>query len=452
MKKLLSFLALFLCISKPDANVAHAQQGWILQSSPVPDPLGRIYFANLSEGWIAADGGVVLHTTNGGADWLIQDPEPTDPIRFLSSPGVPLSFINATTGWLIGTVGGLFSPNGAVLYKTTNGGAAWSRQDLTPWTNGFTVQFIDANNGWAIVGTGTFPDISGAIIHTTDGGSTWSSQLTADRKVAVLSFIDVNNGWIALDSLDSSGDLIPPLEILHTANGGTTWSSQLLENTGDGYNDIQFTDLNNGWVIGNSATMLRTTNGGVNWNPISNTGVPPGSDNVGLFFLDANTGWVGNQLSGNSPIVLHTTDGGSFWTMQNPIVQFKVFSIYFVDGDNGWLSADFGGIAHTTNGGGTTSVRDEDQSEVPPHFALEQNYPNPLNPTTTIKFELPRAGPIVLKVYDMLGREITTLVNDERSQGTYEVHFDATGLSSGVYVYRLQAGIFVETKRLILLK
>ena len=85
-------------------------------------------------------------------------------------------------------------------------------------------------------------------------------------------------------------------------------------------------------------------------------------------------------------------------------------------------------------------------------YALEQNYPNPFNPSTQIRYQVPGASVVRLAVYDVVGREVSVLVNDRREAGVYEVRFDATNLASGVYFYRLQAGTFVETKRLLLLR
>jgi hypothetical protein len=83
---------------------------------------------------------------------------------------------------------------------------------------------------------------------------------------------------------------------------------------------------------------------------------------------------------------------------------------------------------------------------------LNQNYPNPFNPTTRIKYSVPQSSNVVLKVFDILGNEIETLVNEEKSIGIYEVQFDARGISSGVYFYTLTAGNFVENKKMMLLK
>jgi hypothetical protein len=89
---------------------------------------------------------------------------------------------------------------------------------------------------------------------------------------------------------------------------------------------------------------------------------------------------------------------------------------------------------------------------LPQIFKLYQNYPNPFNPTTKIRYSVPRSSNVTIKVYDILGNEIATLVNGEQEAGTYEVEFDAAILPSGIYFYKLQAGLFVETKKMILLR
>jgi hypothetical protein len=83
---------------------------------------------------------------------------------------------------------------------------------------------------------------------------------------------------------------------------------------------------------------------------------------------------------------------------------------------------------------------------------LSQNYPNPFNPTTTINFSIPKSGFVTIKVYDVLGREVTTLVSQELSAGNYKQQWNANRMPSGIYFYRLQSGSFTETKKLILLK
>ena len=94
----------------------------------------------------------------------------------------------------------------------------------------------------------------------------------------------------------------------------------------------------------------------------------------------------------------------------------------------------------------------DDANDLPIKYELNQNYPNPFNPSTTIKYQIPELSFVIVKVYDVLGGEVATLVNEEKPIGNYEVEFDATGLSSGIYFYRLKAGDFVETKKMILMK
>ena len=91
-------------------------------------------------------------------------------------------------------------------------------------------------------------------------------------------------------------------------------------------------------------------------------------------------------------------------------------------------------------------------SELPSGFRLEQNYPNPFNPSTIITYSIPRGSFVTLKIYDILGNEIATLVNEEEPAGNYKINFNGNRLSSGVYFYRIQAGDLIATKKLILIK
>ena len=93
-----------------------------------------------------------------------------------------------------------------------------------------------------------------------------------------------------------------------------------------------------------------------------------------------------------------------------------------------------------------------EQELLPTTYGLNQNYPNPFNPTTVIRYQIPVSSMVSLKVYNVLGQEVATLVSEEMKPGRYEVAWDATGFASGVYFYRLQAKDFVDTKKLILLK
>jgi CubicO group peptidase (beta-lactamase class C family) len=100
----------------------------------------------------------------------------------------------------------------------------------------------------------------------------------------------------------------------------------------------------------------------------------------------------------------------------------------------------------------TVSIRPLEDNGLPKDFTLRQNYPNPFNPTTTIKYSIPQSSKVVIKVYDVLGNEIETIVNEEKPAGTYELTWNAENLPSGVYFYQFKAGSYVNTKKMLLLK
>ena len=95
---------------------------------------------------------------------------------------------------------------------------------------------------------------------------------------------------------------------------------------------------------------------------------------------------------------------------------------------------------------------DEERELLPLDFSLQQNYPNPFNPVTTIRYSIPKSAQVSLKVYDVIGNEIKTLVDQEQNPGNYSIHFIANNLASGVYFYRIQANDFIATKKFVLLK
>ncbi len=117
-----------------------------------------------------------------------------------------------------------------------------------------------------------------------------------------------------------------------------------------------------------------------------------------------------------------------------------------VGGDTGFLRRWCLVISYTGCTGGIQTI------EIPNYYSLSQNYPNPFNPSTSIKFTMPKGDNVKLVIFDILGREVKTLVNEFRNQGVYEVNFDASSLSSGAYFYRLEAGEFTDTKKMLLVK
>jgi hypothetical protein len=128
------------------------------------------------------------------------------------------------------------------------------------------------------------------------------------------------------------------------------------------------------------------------------------------------------------------------WTDRSPATYYRLRQV------------DLDGTSHFTDVIAFTPTNIESNTNNPVTFTLEQNYPNPFNPSTTIKYELPKVSEVRLSLYDVLGREVAVLVNERRDAGVHEVKFDGSGLLSGVYFYRMEAGSFVETKRLLLIK
>jgi hypothetical protein len=231
--------------------------------------------------------------------------------------------------------------------------------------------------------------------------------------------------------------------ILHTTNAGTTWTSQT-SGTTNPLTGISFADANTGTAVGSvMGQILRTTNGGATW-----TSQTSGTTNslYGVSFTDVSTGTV----VGFSGTILRTTNGGATWTSQssgtNPLQ-----GVYFTNASTGTAVGAAGTILHTTTGG-ITWVQEDLNGQIPGTIVLEQNYPNPFNPATTISFSLSAKSLVSLKVFDLLGREVSLILSEELPAGKYSQQWSATGLSSGVYFYRLQSGSFGQTMRLVLLK
>ena len=136
-----------------------------------------------------------------------------------------------------------------------------------------------------------------------------------------------------------------------------------------------------------------------------------------------------------------------YFKVADGVVDQKNIMDYYVTGK----SLPLGRLSFSYNNGRITSIKHSNDLQ-PKSFSLSQNYPNPFNPNTEIKYSIPESGMVTLKVYNLLGQVVVTLVNKEQKAGSYTVNYDASGLASGVYLYRIQAGSFALTKKMILLK
>jgi photosystem II stability/assembly factor-like uncharacterized protein len=353
-----------------------------------------------------------------------------------------ISFIDANTGTAVG--------EGGMILHTTNGGANWINQ-MGNYGSLLGVCIIDASNG-TIVGWDTY-NHRGTILHTWTGGLRWELQSDSSMSTPLYGvfFTDLDTGTAVGGGPDSAGSMHGT--ILRTTNGGVTWSAQT-SGTNATLRGVFFADANKGWAVGGErdspsmqhGTILRTINGGATW-----TSQSSGTWNPlrAVSFGDAQHG----VAVGDSGIILRTTDGGLTWARQVSGTSKNLCGVWFADSSTGTAVGDSGTILHTTTGGVTSVPGDPAAGgDRPDRILLEQNYPNPFNPTTVIRYQLPVGSEVRLVVYDMLGRKVSVLVDGRSEAGVHEVVFDASRYSSGVYYCRLQARGFTETKRLLLLK
>lgn len=394
---------------------------WTLQTNPLGTRMcGAMQFVSATEGWISIAPGGLLHTTNGGTTWTETILHPTDVLGSPSDPGLNLSFISPTTGWVLKTFGTFENPQGAVVYKTTDGGATWNKKVISTTTGdvGFQLQFVDANTGWLIVYN--FSTGIPTFLKTTDGGSNW----VPVNGAGIFSFIDANNGWAY-----SSANQLPPYIIYKTTNGGASWSPIATDNTTGEITKMKFFGLNNGWIIGKNGKILKSSDGGVNWIPITNTGITSEYKNKSVHFINPNVGWISSKRdnSSDNAIVLHTTDGGTSWTTQSTPSNYSIFSIYFWDVNNGWCTGDYGAIARYT---GTLAVKENVV------YKFITIYPNPNN--GTFYFSLKEANSKVkAEIYTLSGQKVYEASNFEM-QPQNEVNF--TPQSKGIYVIKITDG------------
>lgn len=413
---------------------------WSTLHSNTNEQLKDICFVDANNGWVVGSNNKILKTTNGGLTWTSKTTE----LRELRR----VYFININYGWACG--------RDSSIIKTTDGGNTWISKMVGDLID--CVFFINKDIGWAA---------GWSIYKTNDGGETWSIQSSEDFALNDIFFTDENNGVAVGGSVYQYGDYG---SLVRTTNGGDTWIPQLDEYGGYLLNDLHqlngvfFIDANNGWAVGGTQIqlvqgkyvetdlILKTTDGGKTW-----IDKPSGTPHAlySVYFTDANNGWA----VGGYGTVLKTTNGGENWMLQTSGTSIQLNAIFFAGNKNGIIVGNNGKILRTTNGS-ETSVPDNQEDKVPSHFLLSQNYPNPFNPSTKIKYSIPIVETmhasslqlVQLKVYDILGREVATLVNETEAPGNYEVNFNASNLASGVYFYRLKAGNYISTKKLILLK
>ena len=399
-------------------------------------------------------------------------------------------FVDNETGWVIKSSN--LSDN---LYKTTDGGMTWINLSMPSFGYPRCIGFANSQTGWIGTYLGNWPSYLPGILKTTNGGLHWVNQLSG--------MSDTTMGICGLDVVDENhvvacGRWYEPAKFYKTTNGGTNWTIKDMSAYADRLIDCRFTSPDSGIVIGGigdtiwtgKGIVLFTSDGGDNW--VTKI-ITPNDKQWGwkIDFPSRDTGYISLEKEGptsGAAYFLKTTNGGETW-------EEKLFwstsldqeGIGFVNNNTGWIGGWFFNTYKTTDGGDTwasdpwgynvnrirflsdtlgyavgltvykydrdTSVGISNiSSEVPESFELSQNYPNPFNPSTTIEFTVLDYDETRLSVFDILGREITVLVNERLRPGIYRYTFDASGLESGVYFYRINTRRYTESKKMILLK
>jgi photosystem II stability/assembly factor-like uncharacterized protein len=356
-------------------------------------------------------------TTNGGLNYVDQNSNFTAQ-RFMSV-------------WILHPDTVFMSGNYGKIIKTVNGGTNWSTMYSDTTLQFWGLWFTSSMTGY-VAGS------NGVIKKTTNKGDNWISQTTPTiTALDGIWFVNENTGYVGGANV-----------FLKTTDAGATWVNKtgLFISPFETAQSVYFSDANTGYYCTNTTNcrIVKTTNGGDTWsliNDIANVGA--GWD---MSFVNATTGYVCTG-AGN---ILKTTNAGLNWGVQNTPLTENLYQIHFPSVNTGFVACWSGKIMKTTNGGLTFTGRIN--AEVPKDFSLGQNFPNPFNPQTTIRFSVPKRDFITLKIYDIKGQEVKSLISAGYEPGNYEIKLTGENLSSGVYYYRLQTKDYSQTRKMILLK
>jgi photosystem II stability/assembly factor-like uncharacterized protein len=424
MKKLIYFLV-FYC-SLFITHYSLSQNGWVIQNSGVTTNINAVWCFNPDTVLCAGSNGTLLKTTNGGINWIASagpDIFNFDYIKFFGKDSGILACKAVDS-----------------IFITTNGGLNWILRNVnsTYYSSERKIDFPEFNTGYYF---------SSYIYRTTNNGISWTPYSTSLSSLKGMSFPTAQTGWIC----GTYHFPYPPgvgtnyAEVHMTTNGGANWTVQSsTQELSYSVYRVFFRNVNTGYKNdANSPSISRTVNGGSSYSGLTEFGNY--LNYYSMTYPSANTGWFLGAR------VMKTTNGGANWTqMSTPHTATTYSGIHFANDLTGWLVGT-GGIIIKTTTGGIVEVK-YISSEIPDKYFLSQNYPNPFNPTTIMRFQIKDLKLVTLKVYDILGKEIATLVNEKLKAGEYETTFDGSAFPSGVYFYKLETDGYSKTKRMILLK
>jgi len=342
---------------------------------------------------------------------------------------------------------------GRGIYYSTNNGADWIQSSL----NNLTVTSFTLNGGNIYAGT-----TNNGLYYSSNNGNSWiPSSLNTGT---VLSLMTKNNSIYAGTN---NG-------ILKSTNNGTNWFQTFITND----SVYALTSTGNYIFAATNNGLRRSSNEGVNWSLVHNiyirymsltckgtyvfvgtsNGIYVSPDNgstwnpsyTGSIPIYAMTTYGNNVIAGTNNGVLLTTNNGTNWLNKN-----QGFSLppsvksFFVSNNYIYAGTSYSIWRRLLNDIIYVNLISE---YIPSTYKLEQNYPNPFNPTTNIRYQIQKSGTVKISVYDMLGKEIETLVNEKQSPGTYEVSWNGSKYPSGVYYYKINSDDYTETKKMLMIK
>jgi photosystem II stability/assembly factor-like uncharacterized protein len=417
---------------------AYPQPTWEKIKTPTNFNLLKVCYLDSLHCWVAGDSGLIMFSNDQGNNWQMQN---SGVSNYISD----IYFLNENLGWAVA-----FELEGlnirSKILKTTNGGIIWQNDNYRHLNIILTTIFFkDSLHGW--IGGEPF-DIS----YTNDGGSNWNvanidTGNFSNFPIIKLRFSSEQYGFAVGGLVDNVG------VVWRTNNGGNLWKAYGI--APDKFDDFLFLDSTN--VLTLSADIERFYPIGLlNFNLINNFWTYTELEKYGhVTSLSRRTdAEIWGVLRCDTSFIF-SIDTGTTWNFLPTYDSLCYYSIAFADSLHGIVAAENGFILKYIHEE-PVSVENA-SSEIPKRFILEQNYPNPFNPSTKIRWHSPLSSHQTLKVYDVLGNEIATLVDEYKSAGIYEVEFNLeTGntlsLTSGIYFYQLIAGNRVETKKMLLLK
>ncbi|MCF8240939.1 MAG: T9SS type A sorting domain-containing protein [Melioribacteraceae bacterium] len=361
-----------------------------------------------------------------------------------------------------------------IIYHTSDGGDNWDVQFQNDSITNFInyIEMFDESNGIAMADAAV-ENTPAIILKTTDGGSNWisvnDSTFGWKSNLYLIDFVNPDTGFF-FASRSTSGSL------WKTFDGGYNWIETSLYMQPQNFpNSIDFYNSQIG-IAGFKNDIKYTQDGGMTW---ENHIIDPGF--TAVYDIEFSPGSPERIWGGGVHGLYLSDDSGENWMKISEGIHEKavVRKIIFTDDNHGYVLCDSSRLYYISNAGSITSVEDVKKETLPTDFVLSQNYPNPFNPTTTIEFYIPSAisnlsdgkssevrnfkdfssqAPrndmvnVRLKVYDILGREVKTLLNKSLNSGRYKITFNADGLNSGVYFYQLTTGEYKHAKKMVLLR